>query len=168
MIASRSAARSARMRRSRARHLPSVVADQCPPLHRDFRAGLNLVPHVPVTEPWMHVRLAATITRRSHLCGSPAAYHGGWGRRAARHRQTRVADETIPLADIRSDAPCGGGRGREHACVLVNPLQSLHPKPTARRFPRWSTAPAAAGSPLGLYELAQGAAARSAPARASS
>ena len=57
---------------------------------------------------------------------------------------------------------------RDIACVLVNPLQALHPNPTRPPIPRWSTARAAAQFDRAAYTNGCEQLRRSAPSATSS
>jgi len=88
--------------------------------------------HMSGTEAIMQaVRLARFHTRRPHLVRFCGAYHGWWddvqpgvGNPAVAHATYTLKDmdrDTIRVLDSRSDI----------ACVLVNPLQALHPNAAA-------------------------------------
>jgi glutamate-1-semialdehyde 2,1-aminomutase len=73
------------------------------------------------------VRLARYHTRRSHLVRFCGAYHGWWGDVAPGVGNPTPAHETYTLQEM-SDATLRVLRSRRDiACVLVNPLQGLHP-----------------------------------------
>ena len=95
------------------------------------------------------VRLARYHTRRTHLVRFCGAYHGWWGDVAPGVGNPLPAHETYTLQEM-SDATLRVLRGRRDiACVLVNPLQALHPNAPAPADlasrtvpgPRISTAP---------------------------
>jgi glutamate-1-semialdehyde 2,1-aminomutase len=77
------------------------------------------------------VRLARYHTRRTHLVRFAGAYHGWWGDVqpgvgnpvSAHHTYTlaEMSERTLHVLKTRSDI----------ACVLVNPLQALHPNANA-------------------------------------
>ena len=74
------------------------------------------------------VRLARYHTRRSHLARFGGAYHGWWGRRAAGVSATRCRRAaTYTLKEMSEDSLRCCAHRRDIACVLVNPLQALHP-----------------------------------------
>ena len=123
--------------RARARSRPG--ARHLPPRRRDnverLRAisGLDEVSfHMSGTEAVMQaVRLARYHTRRSHLVRFCGAYHGWWddvqpgvGNPRRRARPTRSRTWT------RTRCACCA-RASDIACVLVNPLQALHPNANA-------------------------------------
>jgi glutamate-1-semialdehyde 2,1-aminomutase len=92
-------------------------------------SGLDEVSfHMSGTEAVMQaVRLARYHTRRSHVVRFCGAYHGWWGDVAPGLGNPTPARETYTLQDM-SDATLRVLRGRRDiACVLVNPLQGLHP-----------------------------------------
>jgi glutamate-1-semialdehyde 2,1-aminomutase len=73
------------------------------------------------------VRLARYHTRRSHLVRFCGAYHGWWGDVQPGVGNPVPAHETYTLKDM-DDASLGIlATRRDIACVLVNPLQGLHP-----------------------------------------
>src|SRR5712675_1040831 len=96
-------------------------------------SGLDEVSfHMSGTEAVMQaVGLARYHTRRSHLVRFAGAYHGWWGDVqpgvgnpvAAHHTYTlaEMSERTLHVLKTRSDI----------ACVLVNPLQALHPNANA-------------------------------------
>jgi len=88
--------------------------------------------HMSGTEAVMQaVRLARYHTRRTHLVRFAGAYHGWWGDVqpgvgnpvSAHHTYTlaEMSERTLHVLKTRSDI----------ACVLVNPLQALHPNANA-------------------------------------
>jgi glutamate-1-semialdehyde 2,1-aminomutase len=88
--------------------------------------------HMSGTEAVMQaVRLARYHTRRTHLVRFAGAYHGWWGDVqpgvgnpvSAPHTYTlaEMSERTLHVLKTRSDI----------ACVLVNPLQALHPNANA-------------------------------------
>jgi glutamate-1-semialdehyde 2,1-aminomutase len=92
-------------------------------------SGLDEVSfHMSGTEAVMQaVRLARYHTGRSHLVRFCGAYHGWWGDVAPGIGNPMPAHETYTLAEM-SDATLRVLRTRRDiACVLVNPLQGLHP-----------------------------------------
>jgi glutamate-1-semialdehyde 2,1-aminomutase len=88
--------------------------------------------HMSGTEAVMQaVRLARYHTRRSHLVRFCGAYHGWWGDVQPGVGNPVPAHETYTLRDI-SDASLRVLERRHNiACVLVNPLQALHPNANA-------------------------------------
>src|SRR5271168_1971724 len=96
-------------------------------------SGLDEVSfHMSGTEAVMQaVRLARYHTRRSHLVRFHGAYHGWWGDVQPGVGNPLAARETYTLKDMDA-ASLRVLRGRRDiACVLVNPLQALHPNISA-------------------------------------
>src|SRR5262245_34716650 len=88
--------------------------------------------HMSGTEAVMQaVRLARYHTRRSHLVRFCGAYHGWWGDVQPGVGNPVPARETYTLNDISEDALRVLSTRRDIACVLVNPLQALHPNSNA-------------------------------------
>jgi glutamate-1-semialdehyde 2,1-aminomutase len=108
-----------------------VVADNV----RRLRAisGLDEVSfHMSGTEAVMQaVRLARYHTKRSHLVRFCGAYHGWWGDVQPGVGNPTPAHETYTLKDLHPDSLRVLSRRRDIACVLVNPLQALHPNSNA-------------------------------------
>jgi glutamate-1-semialdehyde 2,1-aminomutase len=88
--------------------------------------------HMSGTEAVMQaVRLARYHTRRSHLVRFCGAYHGWWGDVQPGVGNPVTERETYTLRDM-DDASLRVLRSRRDiACVLVNPLQALHPNSSA-------------------------------------
>lgn len=88
--------------------------------------------HMSGTEAVMQaVRLARYHTGRSHLVRFCGAYHGWWGDVQPGVGNPVPAHETYTLAEM-SEATLRVLRKRSDiACVLVNPLQALHPNVNA-------------------------------------
>jgi glutamate-1-semialdehyde 2,1-aminomutase len=77
------------------------------------------------------VRLARYHTKRTHLVRLCGAYHGWWGDVQPGIGNPIPADYTYTLGDM-SEKTLQVLRTRNNiACVLVNPLQSLHPNANA-------------------------------------
>jgi glutamate-1-semialdehyde 2,1-aminomutase len=96
-------------------------------------SGLDEVSfHMSGTEAVMQaVRLARYHTRRTHLVRFCGAYHGWWGDVQPGVGNPLAARETYTLKDM-DEASLRVLRGRRDiACVLVNPLQALHPNVSA-------------------------------------
>jgi glutamate-1-semialdehyde 2,1-aminomutase len=96
-------------------------------------SGLDEVSfHMSGTEAVMQaVRLARYHTRRTHLVRFCGAYHGWWGDVQPGVGNPLAARETYTLKDMDA-ASLRVLRGRRDiACVLVNPLQALHPNISA-------------------------------------
>src|SRR5579862_7053277 len=96
-------------------------------------SGLDEVSfHMSGTEAVMQaVRLARYHTGRSHLVRFCGAYHGWWGDVQPGVGNPAPAYETYTLTDMSDDALRVLQRRRNIACVLVNPLQALHPNASA-------------------------------------
>ena len=106
-------------------------------------SGLDEVSfHMSGTEAVMQaVRLARYHTRRTHLVRFCGAYHGWWGDVQPGVGNPVPAHETYTLKDMGDAALRVLRTRRDIACVLVNPLQALHPNAArAGRLRRWSTA----------------------------
>ncbi len=84
--------------------------------------------HMSGTEAVMQaVRLARYHTGRSHLVRFCGAYHGWWGDVQPGVGNPTVAEHTYTLKDMHEDTLRVLRTRRDIACVLVNPLQALHP-----------------------------------------
>ncbi|MPZ41143.1 MAG: aminotransferase class III-fold pyridoxal phosphate-dependent enzyme [Rhizobiales bacterium] len=84
--------------------------------------------HMSGTEAVMQaVRLARYHTRRSHLVRFCGAYHGWWGDVQPGIGNPTPARETYTLNDMSEDSLRVLSTRRDIACVLINPLQALHP-----------------------------------------
>jgi glutamate-1-semialdehyde 2,1-aminomutase len=96
-------------------------------------SGLDEVSfHMSGTEAVMQaVRLARYHTRRSHLVRFCGAYHGWWGDVQPGVGNPVPARETYTLKDMSDDSLRVLRSRRDIACVLVNPLQALHPNANA-------------------------------------
>ncbi|MFN0040300.1 MAG: aminotransferase class III-fold pyridoxal phosphate-dependent enzyme, partial [Burkholderiales bacterium] len=92
-------------------------------------SGLDEVSfHMSGTEAVMQaVRLARFHTRRTHLVRFCGAYHGWWGSVQPGIGNPVTQRETYTLKDMHEDSLRVLRRRRDIACVLVNPLQALHP-----------------------------------------
>ena len=92
-------------------------------------SGLDEVSfHMSGTEAVMQaVRLARYHTRRSHLVRFCGAYHGWWGDVQPGVGNPLPARETYTLKDMDPASLKVLRTRRDIACVLVNPLQALHP-----------------------------------------
>jgi glutamate-1-semialdehyde 2,1-aminomutase len=96
-------------------------------------SGLDEVSfHMSGTEAVMQaVRLARYHTRRTHLVRFAGAYHGWWGDVQPGIGNPVSPHETYTLAEM-SERTLHVLRTRKNiACVLVNPLQALHPNANA-------------------------------------
>ena len=88
--------------------------------------------HMSGTEAVMQaVRLARYHTGRSHLVRFCGAYHGWWGDVQPGVGNPLAARETYTLKDMDPASLRVLRRRRDVACVLVNPLQALHPNASA-------------------------------------
>jgi glutamate-1-semialdehyde 2,1-aminomutase len=96
-------------------------------------SGLDEVSfHMSGTEAVMQaVRLARYHTRRSHLVRFAGAYHGWWGDVQPGIGNPVSPHETYTLADMSERTLHVLRTRRDIACVLVNPLQALHPNANA-------------------------------------
>jgi glutamate-1-semialdehyde 2,1-aminomutase len=96
-------------------------------------SGLDEVSfHMSGTEAVMQaVRLARYHTRRTHLVRFAGAYHGWWGDVQPGIGNPIPAHETYTLADMSERTLHVLRTRRDIACVLVNPLQGLHPNGNA-------------------------------------
>src|SRR5215470_5169042 len=84
--------------------------------------------HMSGTEAMMQaVRLARYHMRRSHLVRFCGAYHGWWGDVQPGIGNPLPARETYTLTDMSEASLRVLRTRRDIACVLVNPLQALHP-----------------------------------------
>jgi glutamate-1-semialdehyde 2,1-aminomutase len=92
-------------------------------------SGLDEVSfHMSGTEAVMQaVRLARYHTRRPNLVRFCGAYHGWWGDVQPGIGNPVPAHETFTLKDMDEDSLHVLRTRRDIACVLVNPLQALHP-----------------------------------------
>ena len=96
-------------------------------------SGLDEVSfHMSGTEAVMQaVRLARYHTRRSHLVRFSGAYHGWWGDVQPGVGNPVSPHETYTLADMSERTLHVLRTRRDIACILVNPLQALHPNANA-------------------------------------
>ena len=96
-------------------------------------SGLDEVSfHMSGTEAVMQaVRLARYHTRRTHLVRFCGAYHGWWGDVQPGIGNPLAARETYTLKDMDDSALRVLKSRHDIACVLVNPLQALHPNLSA-------------------------------------
>jgi glutamate-1-semialdehyde 2,1-aminomutase len=96
-------------------------------------SGLDEVSfHMSGTEAVMQAaRLARYHTRRTHLVRFSGAYHGWWGDVQPGIGNPIPARETYTLNDMSEDTLRVLSTRRDIACVLVNPLQALHPNSNA-------------------------------------
>jgi glutamate-1-semialdehyde 2,1-aminomutase len=96
-------------------------------------SGLDEVSfHMSGTEAVMQaVRLARYHTRRAKLVRFCGAYHGWWGDVQPGVGNPSPARDTYTLEDMDDRALAVLRRRRDIACVLVNPLQGMHPNASA-------------------------------------
>ena len=96
-------------------------------------SGLDEVSfHMSGTEAVMQaVRLARYHTGRSHLVRFAGAYHGWWGDVQPGVGNPVAPHETYTLAEMSERTLRVLKTRRDIACVLVNPLQALHPNANA-------------------------------------
>jgi glutamate-1-semialdehyde 2,1-aminomutase len=96
-------------------------------------SGLDEVSfHMSGTEAVMQaVRLARYHTRRTRLVRFCGAYHGWWGDVQPGVGNPLPARETYTLKEMSEDTLRVLRTRRDIACVLVNPLQALHPNASA-------------------------------------
>ncbi|WP_043835819.1 aminotransferase class III-fold pyridoxal phosphate-dependent enzyme [Muricoccus aerilatus] len=108
-----------------------VVAENVAHLQRI--SGLDEVSfHMSGTEAVMQaVRLARYHTRRSHLVRFSGAYHGWWGDVQPGIGNPVPARETYTLEEMSERALHVIRTRADIACVLINPLQALHPNAPA-------------------------------------
>lgn len=111
--------------------LHPIVADNVARLRA--LTGLDEVSfHMSGTEAVMQaVRLARYHTRRSHVVRFCGAYHGWWGDVQPGIGNPVSADRTYTLAEMSDKALRTLATRHDIACVLINPLQALHPNGAA-------------------------------------
>ena len=84
--------------------------------------------HMSGTEAVMQaVRLARYHTRRSHVVRFSGAYHSWWGDVQPGIGNPIAARDTYTLAEMSDHTLAVLRRRRDIACVVVNPLQAMHP-----------------------------------------
>lgn len=108
-----------------------VVADN---VQRILRiSGMDEVSfHMSGTEAVMQaVRLARYHTGRTHLLRFCGAYHGWWGDVQPGVGNPQTAHETYTLREMHASTLHVLATRKDIACVLVNPLQALHPNSAA-------------------------------------
>jgi glutamate-1-semialdehyde 2,1-aminomutase len=123
---------------TRARPLGPVLGPYHPIIMDNVRrlcaiSGLDEVSfHMSGTEAVMQaVRLARYHTRRSHLVRFAGAYHGWWGDVQPGIGNPVSPHQTYTLADMSERTLQVLKTRNDIACVLVNPLQALHPNANA-------------------------------------
>jgi glutamate-1-semialdehyde 2,1-aminomutase len=88
--------------------------------------------HMSGTEAVMQaVRLARYHTKRTHLVRFCGAYHGWWGDVQPGIGNPMAARDTYTLAEMSEKTLRVLRTRKDIACVLVNPLQALHPNAAA-------------------------------------
>jgi len=122
----------------RARELGPVLGSYHPVVADNVRrlrelSGLDEVSlHMSGTEAVMQaVRLARYHTRRRLIVRFCGAYHGWWGDVQPGVGNPIAARDTLTLRDLDEASLGVLRRHRDIACVLVNPLQALHPNASA-------------------------------------
>jgi glutamate-1-semialdehyde 2,1-aminomutase len=122
----------------RAEKLGPVLGSYHPVVAENVRricqlSGLDEVSfHMSGTEAVMQaVRLARYHTKRTHLVRFAGAYHGWWGDVQPGVGNPIAAHETYTLAEMSERTLHVLRTRRDIACVLVNPLQALHPNANA-------------------------------------
>ena len=119
---------------ARVRELGPVLGPYHPLIRENVEAirdisGLDEVSfHMSGTEAVMQaVRLARFHTGRSQLVQFCGAYHGWWDGVQAGVGHQRKVDDIYLLKEMSADTLKVLGTRKDIACVLVNPLQALHP-----------------------------------------
>ncbi len=104
-----------------------VVADNARRLAE--LTGLDQVSfHMSGTEAVMQaVRLARYHTGRQRIVRFAGAYHGWWGEVQPGIGNPTPSDRTLTLADMSDRSLAVLATRKDIACVLVNPLQAMHP-----------------------------------------
>ena len=88
--------------------------------------------HMSGTEAVMQaVRLALYHTRRRRIVRFCGAYHGWWGDVQPGVGNPQNPSDTLTLADMSEKALTVLRTRKDIACVLINPLQALHPNANA-------------------------------------
>ena len=128
-----------------------VVADNVARLRA--LSGLDEVSfHMSGTEAVMQaVRLARYHTGRKRLVRFAGAYHGWWGDVQPGIGNPIPADHTLTLADMSERTLEVLAKRRDIACVLVNPLQALHPNSSAPSDGQLVDSSRKAGADLDAY-----------------
>jgi glutamate-1-semialdehyde 2,1-aminomutase len=119
---------------SRVRSLGPVLGSHHPEVARNVErlkavSGLDAVSfHMSGTEAVMQaVRLARYHTRRTHLVRFCGAYHGWWDDVQPGPGNPTVPRHTYTLREMHEQTLRVLRKRSDIACVLVNPLQALHP-----------------------------------------
>ena len=116
-------------------------------------SGLDEVSfHMSGTEAVMQaVRLARYQTGKRRLVRFAGAYHGWWGEVQPGIGNPVPADHTLTLADQSEQTLAVLGKRTDIACVLVNPLQALHPNRGAPSDSQLVDSARTAGADLPAY-----------------
>ncbi|MFK3888410.1 aminotransferase class III-fold pyridoxal phosphate-dependent enzyme [Sphingomonas sp. NPDC079357] len=116
-------------------------------------SGLDEVSfHMSGTEAVMQaVRLARYHTGKRRLVRFAGAYHGWWGDVQPGIGNPVSADHTLTLADQSEQTLAVLAKRKDVACVLVNPLQALHPNGGAPSDSQLVDSARAAGADLPAY-----------------
>lgn len=116
-------------------------------------AGMDEVSfHMSGTEAVMQaVRLAQYHTRRQRIVRFTGAYHGWWGDVQPGIGNPVSANRTLTLADLSERTLKVLATRRDIACVLVNPLQALHPNAAAPSDGQLADSARRAGTDLPAY-----------------
>jgi len=102
------------------------------PRLRDISGMEEISLHMSGTEAVMQaVRLARYHTGRRYLVRFCGAYHGWWGDVQPGIGNPLPARDTLTLNDMHESTLRVLQQRRDIACVLVNPLQALHPNQSA-------------------------------------
>lgn len=108
--------------------------------------------HMSGTEAVMQaVRLAQYHTGRRRIVRFAGAYHGWWGDVQPGIGNPVAADRTLTLADISDKTLKVLATREDIACVLVNPLQALHPNSPAPSDNQLVDSGRRAGTDLAAY-----------------
>lgn len=108
--------------------------------------------HMSGTEAVMQaVRLARYHSGRPRLVRFAGAYHGWWGEVQPGIGNPVPADRTLTLADQSEQTLRVLATRKDIACVLVNPLQALHPNGNAPSDNQLVDSSRRAGTDLGAY-----------------
>jgi glutamate-1-semialdehyde 2,1-aminomutase len=97
------------------------------------------------------VRLARYHTGKRRLVRFAGAYHGWWGDVQPGIGNPVPADHTLTLADQSEQTLAVLAKRKDVACVLVNPLQALHPNGGAPSDSQLVDSARAAGADLPAY-----------------
>ena len=120
------------------RHLGPVLGAYHPVVRENVEkirriAGLDEVSfHMSGTEAVMQaVRLARYHTGRTHLVRLCGAYHGWWDGVQPGVGNQRKTDDVYTLRDLSERTLKVLDTRRDIACVLINPMQAMHPNADA-------------------------------------